>query len=75
MVSRVLTAESASLTLAALDQITVPVAAVFDGPLLGAVVHMNQAEALGVTRGPLEVVYQGPGEIPGNIGTFVLASS
>src|SRR6266487_5329172 len=47
------------------DDVGVAVASVLDDPLLRRVVDVDQAEAGFVAVRPLEIVEQGPGEVPG----------
>src|ERR1700710_3012837 len=51
--------------LALADQRGVPVAAGLDAPDLGVEVDVDQAEALVIAVGPLEVVQERPGEVSG----------
>src|SRR5690606_39756330 len=46
------------------DELGVPAGARLHRPPLGRVVHVDQAEPLAVPPGPLEVVHQGPDEVP-----------
>src|SRR3954447_4004067 len=52
------------------DDVRVPVSGALDRALLCAVVDVDQAEALVVAVGPLEVVQQGPGEVAGQRGAL-----
>src|SRR6266851_1190527 len=49
-------------------ELGVPVAGVLDGALLGAEVHIGEAEALGIAFGPFEIVQEAPVVISADIG-------
>ena len=49
-----------------------PLAGLFDDAVLGSVVDVNEAEAGSVAFGPLEIIEQGPDEVPGQIDAFGL---
>ena len=42
------------------DHLAIPARAVFRRALLGAVIHMHNAESLGLTKRPFHVVHEGP---------------
>ena len=53
------------------DDLPIPAARILNGPFLRSVIHVHEAEPLGVALGPLKVVQEAPVEIRGDVRPVV----